>query len=433
MQLHPEFVKRMEEELGAQAPAFFSSYEEKSQIGLRMSARKGFIPDFDRVPWCPLGYYVPDDLRMGKDPLHAAGAYYLQEPSAMAPAEALGIQPGMRVLDLCAAPGGKSTQLADRLQGRGLLVANEIHTGRARILLENVERMGIPNAVVLNESPDRIAKHFGPWFDAVLVDAPCSGEGMFRRDPAAIAQWTPESPRRCHERQAEILESAALCLRGGGTMVYSTCTFNRVENEHTIERFLARHPEFHLDGSLQLPGIPCKDGMAHLYPHQLSGEGHFLARLIKNGDDERELLTFRPQKPDPRWVKFAAESLSTLDYVGFYTQGEWLYTLPDNMPELTGLHVLRAGVQLGRLAAGRLEPAHALALAVAPQCVSLRFDVNDEEALRYLHGETLSGHGAGWGLVTYKSLPLGWGKCSDGQVKNHYPKGLRWKTTRNSE
>ena len=165
----------------------------------------------------------------------------------------------------------------------------------------------------------------------------------------------------------------------------------------------------------------------------MSGEGHFLARLIKNGDDERELLTFRPQKPDPRWVKFAAESLSTLDYVGFYTQGEWLYTLPDNMPELTGLHVLRAGVQLGRLAAGRLEPAHALALAVAPQCVSLRFDVNDEEALRYLHGETLSGHGAGWGLVTYKSLPLGWGKCSDGQVKNHYPKGLRWKTTRNSE
>ena len=172
MQLHPEFIKRMEEELGAQAPAFLSSYEEKSRTGLRMSARKGYAPGFDRVPWCPQGYYVPDGLRMGKAPLHAVGAYYLQEPSAMAPAEALGVLPGMRVLDLCAAPGGKATQLADHLQGQGLLVANEIHPARARILLENVERMGVPDAVVLNESPDRIARHFGAWFDAVLVDTP---------------------------------------------------------------------------------------------------------------------------------------------------------------------------------------------------------------------------------------------------------------------
>ena len=428
MQLHPEFIKRMEEELGDQAPAFLSSYEEKSRTGLRMSARKGYAPGFDRVPWCPQGYYVPDGLRMGKAPLHAVGAYYLQEPSAMAPAEALGVLPGMRVLDLCAAPGGKATQLADHLQGQGLLVANEIHPARARILLENVERMGVPDAVVLNESPDRIARHFGAWFDAVLVDAPCSGEGMFRRDPDAIAQWTPDSPRQCHERQLEILESAAQCLRGGGAMVYSTCTFNHIENERTIEVFLSRHPEFRLDTALNLPGIPCREGMAHLYPHQLSGEGHFLARLLKTDGDSRELPPFRAQKPDPRWTKFAAESLPDAAYPGFYAQGEWLCALPDGMPDVTGLRVLRAGVQLGRLASGRLEPAHALALSVDPQRAALRFAVTEEEALRYLHGDTLSGQGAGWGLVAYKDRALGWGKCSGGQIKNHYPKGLRWKS-----
>ena len=428
MQLHPEFVKRMEEELGTEMPAFLSSYEEKSRVGLRMSARKGYDPGFDRVPWCSSGYYVPVGLRMGKDPLHAAGAYYLQEPSAMAPAEALGVRPGMRVLDLCAAPGGKSTQLADHLQGSGLLVANEIHPARARILLENVERMGVPNAVVLNESPDRIAKHFCAWFDAVLVDAPCSGEGMFRRDPDAIGQWTPDSPLQCHERQLDILESAARCLRGGGAMVYSTCTFNRIENERTIKVFLSRHPEFQLDSALELPGIPCRDGMAHLYPHQLSGEGHFLARLRKNNDDELELPPFHAQKPDPRWLRFAKDSIPNQKFTNFYTQGEWLSVLPDGLPDLTGLHVLRAGIQLGRLASGRFEPAHALALAIDPQQAAVRFPVKEEEALRYLHGETLPGIENGWGLVTYKDRALGWGKCSGGQIKNHYPKGLRWKT-----
>ena len=275
MKLPEAFIRQMQGELGAQAPAFFSTYEEEGMAGLRVSLRRGWTPPegFAPVPWCPAGFYVPQGLRMGKEPLHAAGAYYLQEPSAMAPAAALGVRPGMRVLDLCAAPGGKSTQIADLLGGQGILVANEIHPARARILLENVERMGVPNAVVCNETPARIAAHFGPWFDAVLVDAPCSGEGMFRRDPEAVAQWSAEAPARCHERQMEILEDAARCLRGGGTLVYSTCTFNRVENEGTIEAFLRRHPEFSLDPELALPGIPCQGGMAHLYPHRCAGRG----------------------------------------------------------------------------------------------------------------------------------------------------------------
>ena len=254
------FVQQMERELGPDAPAFFSTYNEESSVGLRVSSRKGWKPDadFESVPWCRTGYYVPNGLRMGKEPLHAAGAYYLQEPSAMAPVEALGVQPGMRVLDLCAAPGGKSTQIADHLAGKGVLVTNEIHPARARILLENIERMGVTNAVVLNEKPARIAAAFGAWFDAVLVDAPCSGEGMFRRDPDAISQWSEDAPQMCHERQLEILESAARCLKGGGTMVYSTCTYNHIENEETIAAFLETHPDFELDDSLSLPGVPCR-------------------------------------------------------------------------------------------------------------------------------------------------------------------------------
>lgn len=423
------FVQQMERELGADAPAFFSTYNEESSVGLRVSSRKDWKPDadFEPVPWCRTGYYVPNGLRMGKEPLHAAGAYYLQEPSAMAPVEALGVQPGMRVLDLCAAPGGKSTQIADHLAGKGVLVTNEIHPARARILLENIERMGVTNAVVLNEKPARIAAAFGAWFDAVLVDAPCSGEGMFRHDPDAISQWSEDAPQMCHERQLEILESAARCLKGGGTMVYSTCTYNHIENEETIAAFLETHPDFELDDSLSLPGVPCRGGMAHLYPHQLRGEGHFLARLRKKGAEESFLEPMEGEKLDARCGKFLSEVMPEYAVRKSFVQGEWIYALPEEMPQMTGLRILRAGVQIGRLASGRMEPAHALALAAESAQVKNRVDVAREDALKFLRGETLPGDFSGWGLVSYEGLALGWGKGSNGQIKNHVPKGLRWK------
>lgn len=429
MELPRAFVEQMKRELGEASPAFFSTYMEESAVGLRACARRDWRPgtEFEPVPWCPTGYYVPQDLRMGKDPLHAAGAYYLQEPSAMAPVEALGVVPGQRVLDLCAAPGGKSTQIADKLLGEGVLVANEIHPTRARILLENIERMGVTNAIVLNESAERIAARFGAWFDAVLVDAPCSGEGMFRRDPQAMEQWSLEAPVLCHERQLQILDSAAACLCGGGVMVYSTCTYNRLENEGTVEAFLKKHPEFSLDESLSLPGIPCVGGMAHLYPHQLRGEGHFLARLIKREGEARSALPDQEGcSPDQRYVSFAQQALRCFEPERLHVQGEWLYALPADMPALRGLKVLRAGVQVGRLASGRMEPAHALALSLKPEQAVNHIGVTREEALRYLHGDTLEGDFSGWGLITHQGLALGWGKCSQGQVKNHYPKGLRW-------
>lgn len=423
------FVQQMERELGADAPAFFSTYNEESSVGLRVSSRKGWKPDadFEPVSWCRTGYYVPNGLRMGKEPLHAAGAYYLQEPSAMAPVEALGVQPGMRVLDLCAAPGGKSTQIADHLAGKGVLVTNEIHPARARILLENIERMGVINAVVLNEKPARIAAVFGAWFDAVLVDAPCSGEGMFRRDPDAISQWSEDAPQMCHERQLEILESAARCLKGGGTMVYSTCTYNHIENEETIAAFLETHPDFELDDSLSLPGVPCRGGMAHLYPHQLRGEGHFLARLRKKGAEENFLEPMEGEKLDARCRKFLSEVMPEYAVKKSFVQGEWICALPEEMPQMTGLRILRAGVQIGRLASGRMEPAYALALAAESAQVKNRVDVSREDALKFLRGETLPGDFSGWGLVSYEGLALGWGKGSNGQIKNHVPKGLRWK------
>lgn len=429
MHLPLEFMEQMKRELGDEAPAFFSSYDEAGWVGLRANTQKGYAPDgFARVPWCANGYYVPSGLRMGKDPLHAAGAYYLQEPSAMAPVEALGVQPGMRVLDLCAAPGGKSTQIADHLGGKGIIIANEIHPTRARILLENIERMGVRNAAVLNETPARIAAHFGAWFDAVLVDAPCSGEGMFRRDPQAVEQWNADAPLMCHHRQMDILSSAAKCLRGGGVLVYSTCTYNQTENENTVAAFLEAHPQFDLDGGFLLEGIDCANGMAHLYPHRLRGEGHFVARLIKraNAQDHNELEEMPARTPDARFIKFAGEWLVDYQPHAVFAQGEWLYALPKGMPVLKGLKVLRAGVQVGKLATGRMQPAHALALSLGASGACQCHRVDRAGALRYLHGDTLDSDAQGFVLVTHLGLPLGWGKCSGGQLKNHLPKGLRW-------
>lgn len=250
---------------------------------------------------------------------------------------------------------------------------------------------------------------------------------MFRRDPEAVAQWSAEAPARCHERQMEILEDAARCLRGGGTLVYSTCTFNRVENEGTIESFLRRHPEFSLDPELALSGIPCQGGMAHLYPHQVRGEGHFLARLRKGGEERAELAELPVDKGEARWEAFARDALWEAAPRRLRAQGEWLYAIPEGMPDVRGMNVLRAGVQLGRLAKGRLEPAHALALSLAPGEAKEERELSREEALRYLGGEVLEGEMRGWGLLRCQRCALGWGKGSGGQIKNHYPKGLRWR------
>ena len=298
------FRMRMKRLLGTEWEAFQASYDKERSYGLRRNPLKSSGERFmaqmpytlEKVSWAEEGYYYQAEEQPGKDVLHEAGVYYIQEPSAMAVVEILDPQPGERILDLCAAPGGKSTQIAGRMRGEGLLVANEVIYDRARILSQNVERMGVSNCVVCSEKPERIASLFPAFFDRVLVDAPCSGEGMFRKEEAARNEWSPEAVRMCAGRQSLILEEAAKTVRPGGVLVYSTCTFSPEENEGTISAFLRAHEEYNIEetgldgifspGQADWIGQPAA-GIEHtlrLWPHLIRGEGHYIARLRRRGD-----------------------------------------------------------------------------------------------------------------------------------------------------
>ena len=417
-----EFAQMMQALEGVDARALLDALQKPPVKGLRLNALKpskklsawaGALP---AVPWCADGRIAPEDFRPGASPLHAAGLFYMQEPAAMAPAEALCARPGERVLDLCAAPGGKTGQLAAAMRGKGVLIANEIHSGRARVLLENLERLGVQNAVVLNETPARILRHFGRWFDAVLVDAPCSGEGMFRRDEDARRQWSRDYVRLCQSRQREILDCAAGLLRPGGRLVYSTCTFNALENEENVRDFLLHHPDF------------CQAGPARrLLPSEVAGEGQFYAPLQYIGSEaQRDLLALPTVPPAAQYEDFARRFLQTPWEGPFLRAGDdWLYGVSDGVPTLSGLHVLRTGLQLGQLRKGRFEPAHALALWARKDAFIQHMELDEEQAQRYLRGETLEGEISGWGVVCTDGWPLGLVKGTQGVLKNHYPKGLR--------
>ena len=435
------FAEKMQRLLGAEFGAFLASYDRPLAPGLRENPRKrapaALLAEFHLtdVPWARDGHYYDPLTRPGLSPLHGAGAYYLQEPSAMAPAGLLGAQPGERVLDLCAAPGGKSTQLAAAMAGRGLLVCNEINPKRAKILAGNIERMGIANALVLSEHPARLAERFAGFFDRILVDAPCSGEGMFRKEAAAVTDWSEEAVRMCSRRQQEILHSAAAMLRPGGHLVYSTCTFSPEENEGTISAFLHAHADFSIlpvDAPWFAPGRPewvadPTPGLEHtvrLFPHKLRGEGHYAAVLQKSGDAPgAELPPEAAVKAPKELTEFCAQVGAALPEGHFAAFGESVLLVPDELPELRGLKVLRAGLELGQARKGRFLPAHAWALWLdaATQSMSL----SDEQARRYLAGQTLESALRGWVLLSYAGCTLGWAKGDGQQLKNHYPKALR--------
>ena len=431
-----EFEEKMKALLGDEFEDYIKCYDQPRYYGLRVNTEKISVEDFVKIcpfeitpiPWIDNGfYYDGEKISPAKHPYYFAGLYYLQEPSAMTPANRLPVEPGDRVLDVCAAPGGKATELGAKLQNEGVLVANDISSSRARGLLKNLEVFGIGNMLVMSEEPGRLERYFSGYFDKILIDAPCSGEGMFRKDKKMVRAWEEHGPEFFSKLQKSIITQAARMLKPGGMMLYSTCTFDPLENEGTIESFLRRHPEFSLDPELALPGIPCQGGMAHLYPHQVRGEGHFLARLRKRGEERAELAELPVDTGEARWEAFAREALWEAAPRRLRVQGEWLYAIPEGMPDVRGLNVLRAGVQLGRLAKGRLEPAHALALSLAPGEAKEEREVSREEALRYLGGEVLEGEMRGWGVLRYRRCALGWGKGSGGQIKNHYPKGLRWR------
>lgn len=470
IELPKDFAARMQDMLGSAYPAFVRSYEKTKMQALRVNTLKGSVeeflekaPYFDKtdircVPWESRGFYYDECMPFGKHPFHEAGVYYIQEPSAMTPVSYLEAQPGEKILDLCAAPGGKSTQIASYMKNEGLLVCNEIHPARAKILSENVERMGIKNALVTNESPKHLAEIFGEYFDRILVDAPCSGEGMFRKNEETCSEWSLENVKLCADRQDEILDCADLMLRAGGRLVYSTCTFAPEENEGSVVRFLARHPEYEIvkiekyegmsSGRAEWAGEPNAENMENtirLFPHLIDGEGHYLAVLQKAGEvpdgyrgflenglqkgisvkEVKEFLTFQSENLNGTLLEENEERLLRF--------GEQLYFMPQDMPSIHKLKVLRAGLHLGTLKKNRFEPSHALALALTKDEVRRSMELcpdgeeNDTNVINsYLNGQTLNCEGEkGWYLMTCKGYSIGWGKLAGQIMKNHYPKGLR--------
>ncbi len=477
MRLPEKFVGRMQALLKEEWPAALASWERQPYQGLRVNTMKISTTEFqkrtpfelEQVPWTEDGFYYSYGARPAKHPYFYAGLYYLQEPSAMAPAACLGVTPGDKVLDLCAAPGGKSTQILVRLCGEGILVSNEINMARARALTWNLERWGAYNAVITNEEPQRLGQRFAGFFDKILVDAPCSGEGMFSRDKRACASWTDYSYTACSKLQNDILEQAAKMLKPGGRMIYSTCTFSPEENEGVVAAFLERHSEFQLcelpDGLGWAEGQPqwvqnfaAKNLQLHktrrLWPHKVRGEGHFLALLEKlpekvqshpqiesmAGIDSSEsmnkaqenkraqgLAEINEKKLAP-FAAFLEENLISPIPGPFFVLGDYVYRIPIGLPALNGLKVLRFGWFLGSLKNGRFEPSQALALGLRKENVqrSISFLCTDDEVIRYLKGETLFAEGQkGWTLVCVEEFPLGWAKQTGENLKNNYPPSWR--------
>ena len=424
------FLKRMEHQLGEEYPAFLAALERPRAVALRFNPLKGEAPhmDFtgDPVPWEPRGYYYDPNARPGLHPYHEAGVYYLQEASAMAPVSLLDPQPGEWVCDLCAAPGGKTTQIAGRMAGKGFLLCNEINPKRAKILSRNIERMGVGNALVTNEHPGKLAERFAGCFDKVLIDAPCSGEGRFRKEEAAVTDWSQETVEMCARRQQEILASGAMLVRPGGRLVYSTCTFAPEENEQAVAAFLEKHPDFTMEKAEAPWFTPAGEGAFRLLPHKLLGEGHFAAVLHRQGDAQREEPTPAPAEKLPKeWTDFAKDLEIQLPAGQALTFGQSIYWAPEGMPQLRGLKVERPGLELGVAKKGRFEPAHALALWLRGCARQQDFAADSPEIAAYMHGDVVSAKEKGWCLVTVDGYSIGWGKGAENVLKNHYPKGLR--------
>ena len=423
------FLQRMEAQLGSEYPAFLESLERPRAVALRFNPLKGERPVLSfvgaPVPWEPEGFYYDPETRPGLHVYHEAGVYYLQEASAMAPVALLDPKPGERVCDLCAAPGGKTTQIAGRMLGQGFLVCNEINPKRAKILSRNIERMGVANALVTNEHPETLASRFPGFFDRVLVDAPCSGEGMFRKEEAAVTDWSQETVQMCARRQREILDSAARLVRPGGRLVYSTCTFAPEEDEETVAAFLETHPEFTPE-PVEAPWfVPGENASYRMWPHKLLGEGHFAAVLRKTQGESGEVPACPGEKCPKAWESFAKELDITLPEGKAVSFGQSLYWAPMELPELNRLKVLRPGLELGTERKGRFEPAHALALWLKTCAVTESFPPESPEMKAYLHGDVVPSGKKGWCLVQAGGYAIGWGKGDGSVLKNHYPKGLR--------
>ncbi len=417
----------MRERLGEDFDTFLACYGQPAYRGIRFSRLKASAihPEGvgQKIPWAKEGYELDGSSKAGLSLGHEAGMFYLQEPSAMLPASVLDVRSGENVIDLCAAPGGKTTQLADAMQGKGILIANEVVPRRAQILSRNVERMGITNCIVTSSSVEALSEKYPEAFDAVMVDAPCSGEGMFRRHPEACDEWTQTGVAGCAQRQKEILGYAAGLVRGGGRIVYATCTMNRQENEDNVDAFLESHPDFELD-PFDVPGIDGSRGYYLCLPCYIHGEGQFVARFRRKGSACKPLPVSQAEKTDKNVPRLIEQTVGYCpDHI--HALGSTWFSL-EAVPDLRGIKVLRAGLHLGEVRKGSFVPDHAWAVSATPpplQHVSL----SEQEAYRYLLGEALpvSEGVSGYVLAAFQDMVLGFGKVTQGLMKNHYPKGLR--------
>lgn len=453
MNLPDTYLARMKEMLKEEYNDYIASFDEQRLYGLRINNLKISTTDFlkispfnlEKIHWISNGYYYANDDKPSKHPYYYAGLYYLQEPSAMTPAELLEIEPNDKVLDLCAAPGGKSTELGAKLNGTGVLVCNDISASRAKSLLKNIELAGIKNSLVLSETPEKLTNYFPQYFDKILVDAPCSGEGMFRKDSSMLKNWSMESVTNYSSIQKTILPYAASMLKPGGYMMYSTCTFSPEENEKTISDFLSKHSEF------ELVNLPNFNGFARgvtsygygnydmtkavrLWPHKIKGEGHFVALLYKKDEVFSRKIKLGNEGPKSKEIQFykafQKEYINMdIDDKRLKIIKDKLYYLPDEIPDLKGLRLLRTGLYLGDMKKNRFEPSQALASSLRSQQFSnvVNLDIEDDKVIRYLKGETLQVQGMdGWNLICVDNYPLGFAKKSNKMLKNKYYSGWRW-------
>ena len=453
------FEEKMKRLLKEEYDAYIRCYENPRYYGLRINTLKISTEEFLRIcpfevkpiPWVKNGfYYDGDKISPAKHPYYFAGLYYLQEPSAMTPASRLPIEPGDRVLDVCAAPGGKATELGAKLRGEGVLAANDISSSRARGLLKNMEVFGIGNMMVLSEEPGRLETYFPEYFDKILIDAPCSGEGMFRKDRKMVKAWEEHGPAFFAKLQRSIITQAARMLRPGGMMLYSTCTFDPEENEGTIEYLLKEYPEFEIlemegyEGfakgrpDVSESGNPELAKTVRIFPHKMNGEGHFLALLRKGepsaSEEASAASSSRSRKKVPEELDEFFKDISwELDPQRLDIRGERVYYMPEGLPDLKGIRFLRTGLLLGELKKKRFEPSQALAMNLKREdyAHTLNLPVDDERVVRYLKGETIDTDdlapvkAKGWHLVCVDGYPLGWGKLANGTLKNKYLPGWR--------
>lgn len=455
MELPKKFEENMIRLLGDEFEEYQGCLDRPMFHGIRINTAKISVEDFLKlnpfdlrpVPWCKNGFYYDDTVdKPSKHPYYHAGLYYIQEPSAMTPASVIPIRENERVLDICAAPGGKSTELAAKLAGSGILVSNDISASRAKALLKNIEVFGIDNALIISEAPYKLSERFAGYFDKILIDAPCSGEGMFRKSSSMLTAWEQNGNELFVNLQHEILTEAVKMLKPGGCILYSTCTFSPLENEQSIEYLLS------LDASLEISEFKKFEGFddghpewsvggddnlkksARLWPHRIEGEGHFVCLVKKAGESEPEYnvgnYPVKKTKLPKEVTDFFDSFRRKYDYDRFEISADKLYYIPKSFPGVRGLRILRCGLYLGEIKKNRFEPSQALAMSLRAEDYPniMNLEAEDSRVRRYLRGETIDAKEDcknGWVLICVDSYPLGWGKCNNGIIKNKYLPGWR--------